>query len=506
MTLSGTVSDSDDVAEDAASYLDAISLRIFRYVSAFHFLISAGRPEPRSDPQVGLQQLERYAGDQREIEVREAAVGDDDVVGLVGGIIDPDEPKFLAGFSIVQSDLRQLLAARHGSIPNLKKFPQLGQLVSGTVEDLVEEYGSVSHAWDCLVGCKQRLALPATDEFALGTWHVACVSEAERLIRETVLLALTRLGRRIFKDVAVQCFRQLGVELRLEDLLETSSTAEAVSQSLLNAMRQGSGRTILATRVFCEQLEIPLFPDGPGMQPGLLDLLKWIRTDPNGAEVSQCLAVFETLLGWRRQIIHASVLRDEVSVTRPSIELFGPRAKDELNILAQFLAAFGLRFALDVTAYVLPAIKSHCDGEGLDRVRIREWKLAAELRVLHLDMLKAEEWGLAWAAAEPVARIGDAERQDMPRLNAFYAQGKLDPRYLEDVEHSLRQFQPHSPKGRYELIKRSILGYWDGIEELLDEVLESRDVSLKELQTWPALTPLRSSSAFQEWFRRRTIW
>jgi hypothetical protein len=120
-------------------------------------------------------------------------------------------------------------------------------------------------------------------------------------------------------------------------------------------------------------------------------------------------------------------------------------------------------------------------------------------------MLKSSRWALAWVTGSAIEQIGDDERQDMPRMNRWFAQIKLaDGRFHADAVRELRGYRPRSEKPRYEILKKSILREFDDIEPFLDRALEDSDLTINELEEWPALEFLRSNPVFRRWYESRT--
>jgi hypothetical protein len=267
----------DPQAVDAL--LDSVGLRILRYLGAFEVLSSQISQLSVTGGAPTLGELNQFARDATDPQVRTTTSRSKDEPSA-GGFVDLDEPRFRQAVALVQEDIRQVLELHYGGM-EYDHLHELNELLTMSPHELEQAFGSVSHAWDTLVLCKHKLMLPDSREFALGSWHIACVSEAERLMRETVSLCFAFLGPGILRKCLVQCFDVFGTDVSVSQILDYGSTAEAAAQLMLEHMRQSSTHTLDVAYLVAKELGVSFLPDAPGFSPGLLELLSWVPSyDP----------------------------------------------------------------------------------------------------------------------------------------------------------------------------------------------------------------------------------
>jgi hypothetical protein len=83
----------------------------------------------------------------------------------------------------------------------------------------------------------------------------------------------------------------------------------------------------------------------------------------------------------------------------------------------------------------------------------------------------------------------------MLQLNAAFAHSQLG--IPADWKKEVLKIDVDGKAPRYRLLKNCILHEWAGIESLIKEVLESKDMTLEELAQWPALDLLRGRDEYK---------
>jgi hypothetical protein len=84
----------------------------------------------------------------------------------------------------------------------------------------------------------------------------------------------------------------------------------------------------------------------------------------------------------------------------------------------------------------------------------------------------------------------------MLRLNAAFAHSQLGiPR---DWKKEVLKIEVDDKEPRYRLLKKCILYEWAGIGPLVKEAVVSGDMTLDELESWPALELLRKQPEYHK--------
>jgi len=496
-----------------AQFLDAVSLRILRYLAAFEFLQLEADRLLQKTPRAQLSELNEDAGKNRASAVRQPVLPVAETTS--GGVIDKREPLFQESIKLIQADIRAVISFMFGRKVNLSEYPHIHALLTLSHEELEVRYGSISQAWDSLAVVKHKLTLPDQKEFGIVSWHISCTSEPERLIREVVALCFYHLGATDLRSLLATCFDKLDIALPVETVIDYEKTSQAVAQVLVNYMRQSSANTLNVASLLAEELKLTFMEDTSGLNPGLLQLLDWVpRADDalmrsyhgplRRDKSTQSERVFVQLLDWRRYIIHISVDGDFLAQLRPHLPLFERPTPLDYHHLADFAAGVGLNLALDVVSALLGRALAR-NGKGDKAIAERQWKMAAELRVAHLNMLKNGQWGFAWVAGPAIEKIVDPDRQDMSRMNAWFAQTQLAKgQFAAAARTQLAKYEPSSARPRYHLMKRAILEEDQLIPPILDEALKTNDLTMAELETWPVFARFRTTHVWSKWLKEHT--
>jgi hypothetical protein len=167
----------------------------------------------------------------------------------------------------------------------------------------------------------------------------------------------------------------------------------------------------------------------------------------------------------------------------------------ELLAISDFAAAFGFCAG---TRFLSGMIR-HCPDENTQTVLLR--KQALENRVLVLDLLAAERWGFAWAAAVvAIETEPPGKSAAMLRLNQCFAKKKLGIAVGAEV----RAIEVEEP--RHQLYRTVLLGQMpeQKTKRLLQSLLDSGNMTLDELESWPGLEDLRARDWWPDWFSERS--
>ncbi|MCP4197523.1 MAG: hypothetical protein GY762_10290 [Proteobacteria bacterium] len=117
-----------------------------------------------------------------------------------------------------------------------------------------------------------------------------------------------------------------------------------------------------------------------------------------------------------------------------------------------------------------------------------------------MALLKDDYHWLAWSLADSAHEYLESSSLLMFQMNSAYARKKIAAR-----EHSKVEFVssciPSVADGdsvRYHILRRSLLEDWtDGIEDLIEKALLSKNMSEKEFKNWPALEYLRNQTFYK---------
>lgn len=450
----------------------------------------------KADPAPRLGQLDAHL---RTARVRSSAIRDLRSEGETSRddqVVDPQAPGFLDAVKILQGEITERLPEE--SPRSRVKHQDLRQVLAMSFEELRTAFGSPSNAWDQLVELKHNTSPPDEKAGATNSWLVALVSEGERFLRDMLGLTIDSVGQLLFVDAIEDCFSSEELDVSppgVAGLLRAESPSEALAEALLDHMQQGSAETTHVAEWFARRCGFELYPTGSGFEPGLVTQLSWL-----GPKSS--VDLWQTLLAMRRRVIHSSELLMPERETDELLRLLREQRESELEALADFVGAFGLRFAFHLLRVVLVRYGTDVGpNERLWRDGLL-YKMPAELRWQSMRTLQERRWALAWAVCEMARDVEPPERDGtMLKLNACYARRQMGiavghrDQFVTDAEiQKLRVTE-----ARHQLIKQVLLGRRKGVSELLARVYDESDMTLYELELWPALSDLREWPEYIKW-------
>lgn len=177
------------------------------------------------------------------------------------------------------------------------------------------------------------------------------------------------------------------------------------------------------------------------------------------------------------------------------------RGAPDLALVTDFVGALGLRFGLSLLDQVLKR-SAGIEGDSIWHQGL-VWKMPGQLRTLMMLTLREARWPFAWAMAEMALDVEPpGSFPKMLGLNALFARQRMQAAYGVGDEFfdpiDLERFDVAGDDPRYELIKRSMLRQFGGVDALLDHAIQN-DLTLYEIESWPAFWELRQSAEYRRW-------
>jgi len=326
------------------------------------------------------------------------------------------------------------------------------------------------------------------------------MADFERSLRDATSLPIECLGRVEFinKAAADTCADQC-VEMLPHAILRHAKTDNAVAHAISNSMAQGVNATLAVTRCFAKHLGIVDFEED-SFKAGFHAEMSILGSDSE--------AIILHLVEVRRAILHDTRLASSLSAgsgdTESNLSPLNNWNSSKLQVIAQFLYSYSIHYTLGVmdivsrklTGVPLDERSQSPPFSGIGEVAaVARYKASSELRVGTMVLLQEGLWWLAGSLADYLRdRFEDGDGL-MLQLNAAFAHSQLG--IPADWKKEVLKIDVDSKAPRYRLLKKCILHEWAGIESLIKEVLESKDMTLEELAQWPALDLLRGRDEYK---------
>ncbi|MEO8381404.1 MAG: hypothetical protein ABI779_17220 [Acidobacteriota bacterium] len=390
----------------------------------------------------------------------------DDETGQ-GHLIDRHEDVQQHALQWLQTELKHLVKGLHNAAAlgrdNLR-------VLSGTTEDLQGHFGTITQGWDTLVSLKQKLLAPDEALQARRNWYVSAFADVERSLRESICRAVSFLGTtEPVKAATVQTIEHLGVLLNPESVLSGQRSSAIAANALAKRLSEGLDVTLEAADFF-------------GNAIGVRDLAKSVWNNGFCKKFSTLGAQKTAILRSLVQIRHRSLHESGEHGTPPaaSAEAFFELPTDSLREHAELLYGHGISYSLGV----MDAVSRRLEPSPKD-VTIARHKAAGELHVANMQLLQERLYWLAWSTAEFVNEAYEDPTRLMLRFNAGFARKKLgyfDPKEIRDIDVS-------EAAPRYVILRKCLLGDFNGMKKEIERALVSRDMTPEEF-SWPALEDL----------------
>jgi len=390
--------------------------------------------------------------------------------------------KYIGGLRLLLEEL----ATRANALPRTPHRDMITRLLAADVHLLAARFGSFTAAWDHLAILKYETTIQDSRRRKFDAWFSAVVGVSERFLRDTVGVTIEYAGRELMGESLIRCLSTVEPGLpqpNFAHLVQFPSTDAALREIVIGYMDRGPRHTTRLAGHFAAALGTELFPpDADGFEPGMLTEISVL-----GDRVEDA---WNTLLELRRHMVQNP---DQPHDTLYELD------ESRLQLIADFLCAFSFGFA----ARIIVAVADLASAAGHENlVGQLRWQFSMQLRVLVMRLLGVGRYGLAWSIAETGLRAEPAgSKGDMLRLNSLFARMRLGSGYAS--RHDIEGLEV-SPVPRYRLLKLVLLGilHQADLEPLLNEAVRSRDVSLDELERWPALEELRGEPWWRGWAQR----
>jgi hypothetical protein len=405
-----------------------------------------------------------------------------------GHKIDPNDPLFQATLQWLQEEICDLLPPQSDNAEH-KEILRILKLTAGDTES---HFGTITEGWDRLVAIKHQLLLPNVAVLARSAWLVSLMADFERSLRDAICIPIECLGRlEPIRKATSQIITEQEIKFEPDSLLRHVKTDSAVAEAISQAMAEGVTKTLGIASCFASQLDIKDF-EGDCFKLGFHDELERFGVDSK--------EIILQLVGLRHVVLHDTNSFGDPSVNqltlKSNLDLLLKGDVGTFWVIAQFLYSYSIHFTLAVMEVVSgPLIDVPANEKDVAR-----YKAAAELHVGTLVLLKQRLWWLAWSLADYVRVHYEGKDGLMLQLNAAFAQSKIDR--PQDWKIRALAIEVEGKAARYRLLKKCILGEWDRISPLIIEAVKTRDMTLAELDSWPALELLRNREEYFEAVRQ----
>jgi hypothetical protein len=404
-----------------------------------------------------------------------------------GHKIQKEREPFQASLQWLQAEIRDLLPYTDEKLER----KEILEVLALSAEDTELHFGTLTEGWDRLVAIKHQLLLPDDSLLARSAWLVSLMADFERSLKDAICLPIECLGRlEPIMKAASQIITEQGIKFEPNALLRHARTDSAVAQAISQSMAEGVATTLGVTSCFARHLGIKDF-EGESFKRGF-----HVELEDLGSNSKDIIL---RLVELRRVILHNTTSVGNSSSNHVTMTSnFAPVDKwdaEQLKVIAQFLYSYSIHYTLavmDVVSRTL--IDAPKNGKN---AQVARYKAALELHVGSLDLLKHKLWWLAWSLADYVRERYEGKDGLMLQLNAAFAQSKIDtPRDWKRKAREIEVTKKAAP--RYHLLKKCILGEWAGISPLIKKAVIEGDMTLAELDSWPALEPLRARPEYNK--------
>jgi hypothetical protein len=391
---------------------------------------------------------------------------------------------FQAALQWLQEEIRDLLpsnvdGAERSEILSVLRLP---------AEDIKLHFGTLTEGWDRLVSVKHQLLLPDSTVLARSAWLVSLMADFERSLRDAICIPIEWLGRlEPIKKAASHIITEQGIRFEPDALLRHVKTDSAVAQAISQSMAEGVTTTLDVTSYFAKHLGIKDF-EGDCFKRGF-----HVELNALGSNSREIIL---RLVELRRVVLHDTTSVGNASgnhvLTKSNFGILDKWNVEKLQVIAQFLYSYSIHYTLAVMDVVS---REHMgDSKNEKNAKVARTKAASELHVGSKALLKEKLWWLAWSLADYVRERYEGKDGLMLKLNAAFAQSKINtPRDWRKGAVAIAISKNAAP--RYHLLKKCILGEWTGISPLIKEALKG-DMTLAELDSWPALEALRTRTVY----------
>lgn len=411
-----------------------------------------------------------------------------------GHKIQPSDELFQETLRWLQEEIRDLLK-HHPIDPQSSDLNTIIRVLNFDADQTRSHFGTITEGWDRLVTIKHKMLLPNDVALARSAWLVSVTADFERSLRDAICLAVASLGRmEPIRSVAAQTMDDCEIKITPKSAMQHERTDNAMAQAISEAMATGLITTHKIARSFGNHLGINDFEDDSfkgGFHAKLKDL---------GASSEN---IIHKLIELRRVILHDTSSGRGKSLNHETLKSnISPLDRwdfEMLSVVAQFLYSYSIHYTLGVMDTVSRTLGLN---QKYQRVAsVARYKAASELRVGTLKLLEEQLYWLAWSLADYVRKhYEDPDSDLMLRLNAAFAQSRINmpPNWKQQAA----KIEVSGKATRYYLLQKCILGEWSGIGQLITKALQSGDMTVHELETWPALAPLRERPIYSATIRK----
>jgi hypothetical protein len=447
------------------SYWDCALIDVVRQLSAAIAACDDGRLKESKD-HLTLQDIRRCLSSQ------ESSVVSKPESNLGRGHLLDDDKVSLRALEWLQQELKNLIRSK---FPNVTFNKDELKVLSASTEDLKAHFGNLTVGWDQLFGLKQMLLAPDEVLQARRDWYIAIVADVERSLREAICEAVKWLGHSDpVRMAVVKTAKHLSLTLSAQRALSKVPSLDIVAEVLAERMSESVTDTFESADIFLDSFGERSFENSV-WRDGFLKTFKRLGSDR--------VEILTSLVKFRQQCLHPL----HAGLGEESDAFLDGTA--DLKTAAQLLYGYGIEYSLAVMDAV-----SNGPSIDQDEKQVARKKLAMELHVANLTLLKSGLLWLAWSTAEFVHQTYEDKSRLMLLFNAGFARKRLncfDYKQIRGIDVDAKGVAV-----RYKILKKCLLCEWGGIAKLMEEALDSGDVTVHEFESWPALEDLRARKEF----------
>lgn len=413
-----------------------------------------------------------------------------------GEAINRKDPVFREVYKDLCAEITEVVLKRHGE--NWRDIvPQLASALDTSLDDLASEFGSTTAGWDAMVRLKYELVQTNKSVQRKTDWLISVVSSVERAVRANTLMAVQYLGQSPkFSPILTEIVGEMKLDLG-EELLPNGDNMEQQIRAISSYMTAGITQTLevadgLIMKATGHQNQEPVFHEGFENS----DLPALLECD------SSWPSVFKRIVALRDKALHddsssdLSMYMGGISAHHKDLEDFSDLSRSSLQTILEFMFAVSISRCIQLMGVI--AEFSEVDTETNSEVALLRYKAASELRVRTLDLLIDKRFWLAWCLADATNENFEISNKLMLEINVAFARKKLATAYRMGDLFDVRCVPDlgSNRNVRYLILRKTLLGQFDGIDDLIMSALVSKNMSKQEFYQWPALEDLRAIPSF----------
>ena len=401
---------------------------------------------------------------------------------------------FEGEFDIMQQELSILFTNAFGDDWKAKE-PRSEKIISNDkLDDLRHEFGSVTAGLDAFVAMKKALLTQDKREVTRAEWITLLVARAEKTLRDLVCNTIYNVGAEPVVECAIiKIMKEFNISSGSSDRfsdtnVKTTAFYDEIANDFSKHMAKKTKTTFDLSRSFFRIINSSYMASDFRSRNNMCSNLSDLGSDEK--------EIINSILKLRDVALHERQFDEINKNDKSEFEDVVQWTQTRCRLIAQFINSLCTEYTLVALSSI--KINERSSDFTSKLVSILSRKAQFEVRFFTLFLLKNNLYWLAWFLSEATVKFFETDKNLMLLLNAAYASKKISE--YEDLEPIFdEQMIPELNNNwlpRYLLIQKSLLGHFSDIPNLMIKAIESGDMSIEELKSWPALEYLRETSVF----------